>query len=577
MKMKKALLAWCFLSTLPCLQAQDLIIEGGTLIDGTGGPPIQDATIVISDGKFQSILQGRAASQAVPGNRTRINARGKYLIPGLIDTHAHLSDWQFELFLAHGITTVLDLGDIPEWAKAIKEAVAKGKMQGPRIYHIGRLFDGRPTPDYDVIPPDWKGILTYLDSPEQARQEVRKDIEWGADAIKINVRLAPEVLEAVCQEAHRANIPVAGHTREAREAVIAGVDFLEHSATIAMSTVDDQERFLKVLEERSRDPQFTGGIVDDPGILNDYPPHHLMNPARFDELIDLLISKNTFVNPTLLAYWKTYNRQARVLDQESWEVLKHPHLSYIPLETKLQIIDHSHASDLPGDVQQKLYDGYRKVEQFLKAFVSKGGKVVAGVDSVTHVAPGLGTHQEMWLMVQAGLTPMQALLSATKWSSEMMRKEHLLGTIEPGKLADLLILEDNPLADIRNSRKIQTVILGGKVIDHTYHNDFSVPMHRLFPPSFYTFPVPSLTEIEPIFAVEGAPDVTITLKGRGFSRSSVVHYDGTRLKTNYKDGILTALIPAEILRRVGTFPVTVWNPQPRGGTSNPVSFMVKYR
>ncbi|MBI4483378.1 MAG: amidohydrolase family protein [Acidobacteria bacterium] len=572
-------LRWAWVATLlmvasPC--AQQLVIEGATLIDGTGAPPVENATIVISDGKFESIVRGDASQARIPPGAQRIDARGKYVIPGLIDNHSHFIDWQTELFLAHGVTTVLDLGNVPEWIKALKEAVAKGKMRGPRIYHVGRTFDGRPTPGHDKVPPEREGILVYLDTRDQARREIRKDIEWGADCIKIYARLSPEVLRAICDEAHKANIPVAGHTENARDAALAGVDFLEHSDTIAMSTVDNREPYLAVLRDRFKDPHYHGGIVYDEAIYRDYPPHHLMNPAKFDPLIDVLVRQNSFFNVTLLAYWKGFNRQREVLDRESWEVLSDPRLSYIPLDAKLEIMDYTHIDDLTPEARAKLMDGYRKVEQFTKAFVQKGGKVVAGVDAVGQLLPGLGTHQEMWLLVQSGLTPMQALLSATKWSAEMMRKDKLLGTIEVGKFGDLVILEANPLQEIRNTRRIQMVIQGGKVVDRDYHSDYTTPIPRPYP-TFYTFGQPHVTEVQPILAVEGSPEVAITVKGTGFSHHSVVLFDGVRIKTAYREATLTATIPSDLLKRVGTFPVAVWNPRPGGGTSNPARFIVKFR
>lgn len=472
---------------------------------------------------------------------------------------------------------MLDLGNPADWMQAIKEAVAKGKMKGPRIFRVGTTLDAPPHPDITEVPMERRGHLIYVRDATEARAEVRRQIAAGADCIKIYARLSREQLAAIADEAHKANIPVAGHTRNAREAALAGVDFLEHTDPIAMATVNDSEKYEKVLRERFQDPHYHGGVVIDPALEQDYPPHHLMNPARFEELTQLLVRQNAFLNPTLLAYWKGVNGRRQELDREVYALLNNPKVDYIPLDVRLEMLDYLAVDELDPRLRENLFQGYERVKEFLRAFVKGGGKVVAGVDAVTQTFPGLGTHQEMFLLVDAGLTPLQALLSATSWSAQMMRKQHLVGSVEVGKLGDLLMLKGNPLEDIRNSQKIELVIKDGVIQDTEYHPDFAIPVARPTP-SHFANEAPQLTHLNPIFAVEGSEAARISVRGHGFSPHSILLFADVRIPTLYvSKEELQGTIPSRLLARVGTFPVTVRNPQPGGGISDPLKFMVKFR
>ena len=556
------------------LSAQDLALVGGTLIDGTGNDPRPNVTVVIEAGKFSRIVP---AETELPAGLTRIDARGKYLIPGLIDNHTHFRDWQVDFFLAHGVTTVLDLGNPVDWIQAIKEALAKGKIKGPRLFRVGEILDAPPRPGMTEVPEARRGRLVYVKDAAEARAEVRRQVAAGSDCIKIYARLSFEQLAAIADEAHKANIPVAGHVADAREASRAGIDFLEHTDNVAMATIEDFERYDKVLEERFLDPSYFGGVLIEKGLSQGLPPHHLMDPGRFAELTRLMVTQNTFLNPTLLVYWRGVNGRRSEVAREVREFLRDPRVDYIPLNVRMHMLDYRDVDNLEPRIYQNLLDGYQRVKEFLKVFVQGGGKVVAGADVTTLDVPGLGTHQEMGLLVEAGLTPMQALLSATLWSAQMMKKADLFGSVEVGKLGDVVVLNENPLQDIRNSRNIDLVIKEGVVQDTEYRSDYSIPIPRPSA-SWFPNPTPELTEVVPGLAVEGAEAAQIALRGHGFSPYSRVHFDGVRISTRYvSEEQLEGSIPSSLLVRVGAFPVTVQNPRPGGGVSNSQSFMVKFQ
>jgi len=552
------------------LGAQNLAIVGGTLIDGTGEPSQPNVTVLIQEGRISGIF---SATDPVPDGLTTIDAKGKYIIPGLIDTHAHYRDWQPEFFINHGVTTVLDLGNRPEWMQAIKEAVAKGKMKGPRHFRSDLIIQAPPDPQNTEIPRQRRGRLVYVRDVSEARDEARRQIEGGTDAIKIYAPLSPEQISAIVEEADKANIPVTGHILNAEDAILAGIDFIEHTEGLAISTVDDMEKYEQVMRERYQgDRYFFGGVPTGPALMQGYPPHHLMNSDRFEKIARLMAKNNAFLNPTLLNHWKGFTGHRKRFEEEDTALLKHPNIGYVPERARLSLLSYGKVDGLAPERREIVFAGYRRVQEFLKVLVREGGKVVAGVDATA--IPGLGTHQEMFLLVDAGLTPMQALLSATLWSAEMMRKDDLLGSVEVGKLGDLVVLSRNPLEDINNTRTVKWVIKEGVIQDTEYHADFAIPIPRP-DPSVY---LPQIDQLTPRISVQGSQKAKILVEGDGFGRRAMIMFDGVLISTRYVDsGQLEGTISQRLLARVGTFPVTVQNPRPGGGVSNSLTFMVKFK
>jgi len=221
----------------------------------------------------------------------------------------------------------------------------------------------------------------------------------------------------------------------------------------------------------------------------------------------------------------------------------------------------------------------QKVRAFIKKYAQAGGKFVAGSDSGTEDVPGLWTHYEMQSLVDAGLTPMQAILSATKWPAELFHLEKELGTIEVGKKGDVIVIAGDPLANITATRNILWVVKDGQVVDTTYDPNFKNPLPR-------TANVdeagpeegPAISTLTPIQARQGDPDVTFRIGGRDFTPRSVVRFDTTNLNTQFVSGSeLTATIPRRLLQTPGTYALTVVNPGSGGGASNVVYFLVDFR
>jgi len=572
-------------------QAQITVIEGGTLIDGNGGPPVEDSLIIIEGNRIKAVSQ--KGKLQTPAGAQIINAEGKFIIPGFVDMHIHYYHWLAEILLAHGITTIYDFGNVTDWILAQKEAVAKGKVKGPRIFSVGPVIDG---PSGDRERADSVG------TPEEARRMIRELISKGVDGIKVYQNMTLDIFKAIVEEAHRAGLPVGGHIKKmtAREAVEAGLDLIIHSSGIAESMIHDPDMLERF--KRERIPYLPSG--ENPHyVWLSYPasdPWYLIDPADMDEFIELLVNRNVYINPTASSVWEGVIPRREEFDQEVRKIFTDPALAYIPPTSHYDpdIPDISYldlwlnpyppgADWLTDEERDRVSRSYKTYQEFIRRYVEKGGKVLPGEDPVGSGTPGIGLHHELQLLVDAGISPMQALVSATKWSAEFIRKDDQLGTVEPGKLADIVLLNGDPLSDIANTKKIDTVMKDGKVLDTSYHPHFKNPLPR--PPQF----LPNRSQVvnlrlglSPGVIVEGSPSFTLKVRsspaaqlpGAGyFYRVSLVHFNGTALPTKLIDATeLEVEVPAELVAEAGVYPVTVSLPGPLGGMSKPAYFIVKF-
>ena len=594
-----ALLLFCSQANQESITAQPaqefpggLVLEGATLISPERSEPLADSVIVIRGNRIESV--GKAGSVQYPSNARVLRISGKYVIPGLIDSHLHFEGWSTELHLANGITSGLDHAGT-DWKVAFRDGVAKGKIRGFRMFLSnvginGRIhggpqgykgfgfldmwgngiaYDGIELEDLqEVRAMDAARRDSFVSSPEQARELIRRLVRNGSDGIKVHHNLDRDIIKAIVEEAHRAGIPVVGHRLDARENAEFGMDFIEHSSPIAIATITDKEKFQQLKE---------GRILD---------PHHLMDPAAFPDLIQKLVKANVYFNPTLSGGWRAANGRQKQYASAVREYFSQPGLKYAPPEGVQKLFNDFEMLDrLSPEQARMMEEGYKKVQQFMREFSQAGGKLLAGVDSNLNTGiPGLGIHQEMELMVDAGVSPMEALKSATIYAAELMRKEKDLGTVEVGKMADLVVLGGDPLAEIRNTRKVETVIIDGKIVDISFHADYKPPIPE---PSDLSRTglrgnIPRRMRINdsiPSVAIEGSNDQEIELRGK-FLPSSKVLFNGTEIRSVFENPRrLKATIPSNLLQRVGTYPIQLTSPMFGGGTdkSNVVFFIVKFR
>lgn len=440
-------------STCPAAQAEQFaVLVGGTVIDGNGGPPLEDAVVVIRGNKIVAV--GKRNTVKYPGTARVIDVNGKYLIPGLIDLHIHYRDWMGELFLAHGVTTVKDLGDVVEWISAVSADVESGRMVGPRIFYVGNGLDA---------PPPAMESHVGVDNPKMARQAVRLLNSRGVCAIKIREKATPELVIAIADEAHKLGLAVTGHIRrtDAREAALAGIDGLEHASGV-----------VQLLSTRSREIDPKEGPIQ--AVIADLTAFATIEDSKLNELAKLLAKNKVALIPTMVGWWRMASESRDDFAREDAEYAKNLSLVYVPEDVRKLwstsfIYNVKNADDLA-----QLKVAFKKLQYLLRMQYQAGGKVLAGSDTVNSV-PGLSLQRELMMLVDAGFTPLQAITMATRDNAQFLRKGAELGSIERGKLADIVVLNASPITDIRNISQISLVIKNGRLVDRNYHADYSIP------------------------------------------------------------------------------------------------------
>ena len=536
-------------------------IVGGTLIDGTGGAPRADVTLLIREGRIQRI--GPRESTPVSPDAVVIKAEGKFILPGFIDAHIHYRDYYPELLISHGITSLADWGGSPlEWILTQKEGISKGKIYGPRIYTCGVSLGQAAVPDV-----------------ETALRRVRELAARGVDKIDLTFSVKPDVLEAAIREAHRLGLPASGYPVHTREAIEAGIDAIKHTYVLGSANTTDPERLKELYRQATIDSRAKN------------PRLFLLGPDH-EDLVRLMVSKKVAWIPTLAKDFKLIHDRGDEFQKESFRLFSNPLLQYVPdyyfthltndFETGVPVVASGRVGtvDRTGEEYQTYRKAYRNLQSFMRKFVQSGGRVLAGTAPHSFVMPGLALHQEMQLFVDAGLSPQQALQSASSWVAGYLRVDNEVGTVEEGKLADIVILKKNPLEDIRNTRSVDTVIQGGRVLPTGYHPSYSNPIPRNTTRNAPGAgnPPPQLERISPLVTSEGSGDMMITAIGRTFVPGAVVFFEQTPLETRFVSAAeLKAVISEPLLRSVGTYWLYVSNPRPGGGDSEVASLIVKYK
>ncbi len=532
-----------------------LVIEGGTLIDGTGENPVRDAVVVIEGNRIKEV--GTMGSISYPAGARVINGEGKTILPGLIDAHVHISAYMHPLFLHYGVTTIVDTANPTDWILAQREALRRGRIVGPRLFATGDIIDGPPENTNQTTLALRSDYRIHTHTVEEARQAARDLIRKGVDALKVYEGLGTESLKAVVEEAHNAGMEVVGHVHDARDAALVGMNFIEHLDPIIHSALGDPARMQAILEERG---SIRNALAD-------------VDPSLFDPLIELLVRNGVYFNPTLTRP----QPDSREWHDVAGNLLRDPSTRFITDARREHWLAQVQAGRTTPDTES-----VRKTQEFIRRFAQAGGKIITGPDtgarsSATNLA-GLAMHVEMEALVNSGLTPMQAILASTKWPAEFMRKEADLGTIEPGKLADVILVEGDPLADIRNTQYVRTVILDGKVIDTSLDPEFINPLPRTtYGNTPLEYEGPEITVMSPGVARAGDAGVMVRVTGSRFNPRSFIRFDTTDLPTTFvSDSVLTARIEPALLQNVGTYAVTVVNPGSGGSPSNTRYFLVNF-
>ena len=407
-------------------RSDSIALVGGTLIDGTGSSPVPDSVVVIEKGRITAV--GPRGKVKIPHDATKVDARGKTVLPGLWDMHAHFEQVEWgPIYLAAGATTVRDCGNEFEFITAVRDAIQNGKGLGPRLLLAG-VVDGSSSFTIGV---------ERVDTPEQAKMWVDRYHDAGFQQMKIYSSVKIEELKAVAAEAHRLGMSVTGHVPEGIttfEAVEAGQDQINHIQYIVTMMVPPP---LEGSKRADRLKSIADLDLDSP-------------PAQ--KALAFLVEHGTVVDPTLAIF--EFETASTAKPPASFE----PGVDKIAPELAPIFKDVGPPSPL-ADVQEKMF---AKLVAVTGALHKAGVPVVAGTDQMI---PGHSLHREMELYVQAGFTPMEAIQAATIVPARVMGLDKEVGTVEPGKRADIILVDGNPLESIRNIRNVKYVIAGGKMYD----------------------------------------------------------------------------------------------------------------
>ncbi len=431
------------------------------VVDVERGHIVADQTVVITGNRISAV--SRTGSARIPRGARTFDGTGKYLIPGLWDMHVHavvpgLGEYFLPLLLANGVTGVRDMFTTTAAVAGFRSRIASGEMAGPRVGTFGALVDGDP--------PVWPGSVVAR-TPEDGRRIVDSLRNAGVGFVKVYSRLLPETFGAIAERARALGMPVAGHVPalvSASAAARAGQRTVEHLSQVMHGCSSREEELIgqmiaAVLSDRGGPKGWDSAGVVSRGQAG--PLVDSFDKARCARLALDFKAAGTWMVPTLAVIHSVTFFDDSTLAQDS-------RLKYIPAFLKNAWnpkTDAGSKKSPPEDLalRNKVYARHLEI---VGLFHRNGVKFLAGTDLANpHLYPGFSLHDELGLLVSVGFTPLEALQAATIDPARFLGATDSLGTVAPGKLADLVLLGANPLTDIANVRKIEVVIADGRVYD----------------------------------------------------------------------------------------------------------------
>jgi hypothetical protein len=382
-----------------------IALTGATLIDGRGGEPLKNALVIVRNEAIH--YAGPAEGTDIPREAEVVELKGLTMLPGLIDAHYHndYSKVMPPLFLSKGITSVRDPG---AWMDFYDSVRMEGKPI-PRLFLTG--------PHIDMYPPAYPGNSYLVKDPEEGRLAVSLFASQGATAIKVYFRLSIDIIREICDAAHEEGIPVTAHLEitNARDAINAGLDGIEHITSFGTCLLPSRD------VEKYKQAVMADNDARKDGRYEAWNSIEMSNNASVDSLVKFLAEKQTFITPTLAIFEKQL-----------------------------------HNSDT---VQ---VNGFLNMVRFTGRAHKGGARIVVGSHTwVPYADTGFAYFREMELLQDAGMKPMEVIRAATIHNAEFLRIDERVGTIEKGKLADLMLVEGDPLTNINVMRNVKRVMLNG--------------------------------------------------------------------------------------------------------------------
>ena len=432
-----------------CQPPTPIAITHVTVINPGTSSVEADRTVVITSDRITSVSD--AAKVQPPKDARVIDATGQYLIPGLWDMHVHsvFGDWFpggrdiiLPLFIANGVTGVRDMGGEVSVLMAWRKEIASGKLIGPRMVISGPMLDGY-LPNGKLRFPSSIPVKT----PADAIAAVDSLKKQGVDFIKVQSEISHDAYLAAAAEAHKQGLPIVGHVPDKvrlREVVDAGQTSVEHLMGIFEGCSTEEDKFI----------QGKGNLKL---LLS------TQDEQRCDALIKLLTQHQTWQVPTL-----AWQRGGEFLDQP--DPKRAPLDKYVPAywrDVTWRRFTDEMMPDLLKDPLALRRDYFARNLQIVAAMHRAGVPFMAGTDTApgVYIMPGFSLHDELANFVEAGFTPMESLQTATSNPAKFLGTQASQGSVESGKVADLVLLKANPLTDIRNIQKISAVVAHGRLLD----------------------------------------------------------------------------------------------------------------
>ena len=401
------------------------------VVDGTGAPAASDQTIVLRDGRIAAV--GPSDSITVPGNAEVLDLTGHTVIPGFIGLHDHtfymtrgrrvqLNFSAPRLYLASGVTTIRTTGAFSPYSELnLKNSIANGELPGPRMYITGPYITGT-------------GAMTQMkavSSPEDARRVVAYWADEGVDWFKAYTRIGHDELAAAIDEAHRRGVKVTGHLCSVSftEAVGLGIDNIEHGFFTNSDYVDDKEAGVCP-------PTVRQSLLDVD-----------LEGTEVRTTIREMVEANVAMTSTLAVYELSVPNRPPLEDRVLEMMAPAAREEYLQTRNEIASRDESPMSTL-----------FPKAQAFEKAFFDAGGLLAAGVDptGMGGALPGFGDQRNYELLLEAGFTPEQVIQIMTLNGARVLGEDHRFGSIEVGKLADLVVIDGDP---VRRESEIRNVTL----------------------------------------------------------------------------------------------------------------------
>ena len=438
-----------------------LCIEHISTIDPIDGLQ-EDQTVIIQEGKIYEI--GPSEQFQLSPKNNRIDGSGKYLIPGLWDAHVHfaymenLAPSMFDLFLLYGITSVRDTGGEMDFVKKWKEKAMANPTEAPRVMIAGPLLDGIPNV-YDGSDPGHPPLSVGLKSVEEVAAEVEELVNQGVDLLKAYEMLTPEQFKTITRLGKEKGLKVTGHVPLSMDVISAsnaGMNSMEHMRNLELSCASNSDELL----QRRNSLLFDG--KGDPGAVLRSRIHQAQrqiavenySEEKAEEVLSVLLENQTWQIPTLALNTAFVKKPFAKADFQT-------SFAYLPDSTEQQwkeniiVFGEREVSEFRRQYADWMFNMVGKVHQ-------KGIPIMAGTDCpIFFLTPGRSLHEELAVLVEAGLSPLEALQTATINPARYFGMENELGSLKKGMWADLVILNSNPLEDISHTLDIEAVIKQG--------------------------------------------------------------------------------------------------------------------